>query len=243
MDRAAGAKCEVQTYGQGENCHWRLLSAEPASGGGAALEVRGPGGISLSFYSPMAGMHNALNATGAVAALAAAGLDAQQAAGLVAGFGGVKRRQEVLGRPGGVLVVDDFAHHPTAVRETLAAVKRFGLPGWAPGQGRLVAVFEPRTNTSKRGFFQHDYAQAFDAADQIFLREPPGVEDLAQDQRFSSVRLAGDLAARGKTASAFADTGALLADLAPALRPGDLCLIMSNGGFDGLHQRLIDNLA
>ena len=140
------------------------------------------------------------------------------------------------------MVVDDFAHHPTAVRETVGALARFGLPGWRPGRGRLAAVFEPRTNTSKRGFFQDDYAAAFDQADLVFLREPPGVEDIPPAERFSSARLAEALRARGSAARAFADTDALLAALLAELAPGDLCLVMSNGGFDGLHQRLLDGL-
>jgi UDP-N-acetylmuramate: L-alanyl-gamma-D-glutamyl-meso-diaminopimelate ligase len=226
----------------GPGWDWSLVGAEPAAGGGAALRLKAPNGWELNFTSPLAGEHNALNAAAAVAALSAAGLDPAKAAGLMAGFGGVRRRQQVRGVTHGVVVVDDFAHHPTAVRETTRAVARFGLPGWRPGQGRLVAVFEPRTNTSKTRRFQAEYAQAFDAADLVFLREPPGVEDLPPEQRFSSARLAGDLAARGTPATAHSDSEALLAALVGALAPGDLCLVMSNGGFDNLHQRLLDAL-
>jgi len=141
-----------------------------------------------------------------------------------------------------VLVVDDFAHHPTAVRETIKALARFGLPGWRPGSGRLVAVFEPRTNTSKTRRFQAEYATAFGGADLVLLREPPGAEDIALEQRFSSARLAAELSAQGIAAQAYADTDALLAALLKELRPGDLCLVMSNGGFDNLHQRLLEAL-
>ncbi len=243
MARAEAASCPVWTYGLGPQNQWRLLAVRPAPAGGAEITLRAPGGEELAMVSPLAGEHNALNAAGAVAALAAAGLPPERTAALLAGFGGVKRRQEVLGKAGGVLVVDDFAHHPTAVRETLAAVQRFGLPGWRPGAGRLVAVFEPRTNTSKRAFFQQHYATAFDSADLVLLREPPGVEEVPVAERFSSARLAGDLAARGLLAEAFADSDSLLAALLERLEPGDLCLIMSNGGFDGLHRRLLDALA
>jgi len=242
MDRAAGAACRVQTYGVGPGWDWSLVGIEPAPGGGAALRLKDPNGWELNFTTPLAGEHNALNAVAAVAALSAAGLESARAAGLMAGFGGVKRRQQVRGAAGGVVVVDDFAHHPTAVRETTKAVARFGLPGWRPGQGRLVAVFEPRTNTSKTKRFQDEYAQAFDAADLVFLREPPGVEDLPPEERFSSARLAQDLAARCITATALADSDALLTALLETLAPGDLCLVMSNGGFDNLHQRLLDAL-
>ena len=142
-----------------------------------------------------------------------------------------------------MVVVDDFAHHPTAVRETLSAVARFGVPGWSPGSGRLVAVFEPRTNTSKRGFFQDDYSAAFGAADLVLLREPPGVEEVPESERFSSARLASALKADAIEARAYQDTDALLAALLAELRPGDLCLVMSNGGFDNLHQRLLKGLS
>jgi UDP-N-acetylmuramate: L-alanyl-gamma-D-glutamyl-meso-diaminopimelate ligase len=189
------------------------------------------------------GEHNALNVVAGLAALVAAGLSAERAAAVQEGFGGVRRRQEVRGAAGGVVVVDDFAHHPTAVKETVAAVRRFGLGGWEPGSGRLVAVFEPRTNTSKRSFFQADYAGAFAGADLVLLREPPGAEEVPAAERFSSARLAAELSAAGMAARAFADTGALLQALAAELRPGDLCLVMSNGGFDGLHDRLLQELA
>jgi UDP-N-acetylmuramate: L-alanyl-gamma-D-glutamyl-meso-diaminopimelate ligase len=242
MARAAGAACRVETYGRGPGWDWSLLGVEPAEAGGAALRLRGPNGWELNFTSPLAGEHNALNAAAAVAALSAAGLEPARAAGLMAAFGGVKRRQQVRGAAGGVVVVDDFAHHPTAVAETTKAVARFGLPGWRPGDGRLVAVFEPRTNTSKTKRFQDEYAQSFGAADLVFLREPPDVEDVPAQERFSSARLARDLEAQGIPAAAHPDTDALLAGLLAELRPGDLCLVMSNGGFDNLHARLLEGL-
>ena len=241
--RVEAAPCPVLFYGNGEHCQWRLLAAQPARDGGSRLRVRAPGGGELDFHSPLAGEHNALNTTACLAALCAAGLSPAQAAEVQQGFGGVKRRQEVLGKARGVVVVDDFAHHPTAVRETLSAVARFGVRGWSPESGRLAAVFEPRTNTSKRGFFQNDYAAAFGPADMVFLREPPGVEDLPEAERFSSARLAQALRDNGTLAQAFADTDALLAALLAELGSGDLCLIMSNGGFDNLHQRLLQGLA
>ena len=243
---AQGAPCPVLGYGQGRDCAWRLLEATPHPRGGARLRVGMPEGRELEIHSPLPGRHNALNTVAACAALCAAGLEPEEAARVQAGFGGMRRRQEVRGRAGGVVVVDDFAHHPTAVRETVAALARFGLAGWVPpgrgGGGRLVAVFEPRTNTSRRGFFQQDYATAFAGADRVFLREPPGVEDIPPEERFSSRRLARELAARGIPATAYPDTDTLLEALAQELRTGDLCLIMSNGGFDQIHQRLLKRL-
>ena len=160
------------------------LGPSPPKTAGADIRLRAPGGEDISFFSPLPGEHNALNTVAACAALCAAGLSLSQASQAQAKFAGVRRRQEVRGQAGGVMVVDDFAHHPTAVYETGRALAAFGLPGRRPGAGRVVAVFEPRTNTSKRNFFQKQYAEAFDWADLIFLREPPGAEDVPPEERF-----------------------------------------------------------
>jgi UDP-N-acetylmuramate: L-alanyl-gamma-D-glutamyl-meso-diaminopimelate ligase len=242
LARARKAACPVETYGQGAANAWRLAGLEPAPGGGALLGIITPAGRSLEVISPLAGRHNALNALAGLAILCAAGLEPEEAAGLITGFGGVRRRQEIRGVAGGVTVVDDFAHHPTAVRETVTALADFGLPGWRPGDGRLVAVFEPRSNTSRRAYFQREYALAFDRADLVFLREPAALSGIAPEESFSSLRLAEELTARGLKARAFADSDALLAALLAELRSGDLALIMSNGGFDNLHIRLLDAL-
>jgi UDP-N-acetylmuramate: L-alanyl-gamma-D-glutamyl-meso-diaminopimelate ligase len=106
-----------------------------------------------------------------------------------------------------------------------------------------VTVFEPRTNTSRRNVFQQDYAAAFDQADLILIREAPGLEKIPPSERFSSARLVQDLEARGRSAIYFPDTDRLLADLLGRLESGDMVLIMSNGGFDGLHARLLEALA
>ena len=106
-----------------------------------------------------------------------------------------------------------------------------------------MAVFEPRTNTSRRSIFQAEYPDAFAAADEVFVREAPGLEKIPPGERFSSGRLVEDIRARGRAAHFFADTDGLLAELLRSLRPGDLAAILSNGGFDGLHRRLIQSLA
>ena len=132
--------------------------------------------------------------------------------------------------------MDDFAHHPTAVRETVRAVKS------THSSGRLIAVFEPRTNTSMRRVFQVEYATVFDPADVICIRKPPLLKKIPSGQRFSSEQLVKDLKARGKNAHYFLDTDAILDYLKTTAVPGDLVLIMSNGGFDNIHQRLLDLL-
>jgi UDP-N-acetylmuramate: L-alanyl-gamma-D-glutamyl-meso-diaminopimelate ligase len=151
-------------------------------------------------------------------------------------FEGIKRRQEIRGQKRQITVMDDFAHHPTAVRETVRAVKS------VVSTGRLIAVFEPRTNTSMRSVFQKEYAGVFDPADIICIRKPPLLNKIPSGQRFSSEQLVADLKIRGKDAHYFPETDAILDFLLITARPGDLVLIMSNGGFDNIHQRLLENL-
>jgi UDP-N-acetylmuramate: L-alanyl-gamma-D-glutamyl-meso-diaminopimelate ligase len=184
------------------------------------------------FTAPLLGRHNVLNCLAALAALTELGVSPEVLKEALAGFQGVKRRQEVACQCRGIVVLDDFAHHPTAVAATLEAVRQ-GFPG-----RRLVAAFEPRTNTSRRRVFQADYARAFAPAEVIFVREPPDLWKVPEGERFSSEQLAADLRAGGKEARYFPDTDALLAGLLETLRPGDVVLVMSNGDFDHLIPRL-----
>ena len=160
-------------------------------------------------------------------------------AGAIAGAAetlqGAKRRQEVLGERRGILAIDDFAHHPTAVRETIAAVKdRY--------RGRrLIAVFEPRSNSSRRSIFQEQYGQAFDCADLILIPEPPMMEKVPVGERFSSARLVEDLKTRGRDARYFPSTDKLLENLIEQTSEGDVVLFMSNGAFDNLPRRFMDH--
>ena len=136
-----------------------------------------------------------------------------------------------------ITVIDDFAHHPTAVRETLAALKA------AYPISRLVAVFEPRTNSSRRAVFQQDYAKAFFAADAVLLREPLPLAGVAAEELFSSAQLAADLRRNGmEDVHACPDTDSLLEHLGNSLVAGDVVAILSNGGFDNIHVRLLELL-
>jgi UDP-N-acetylmuramate: L-alanyl-gamma-D-glutamyl-meso-diaminopimelate ligase len=164
------------------------------------------------------------------------GVDMKTVGAALESFQGVKRRQEVRGERNGITIIDDFAHHPTEVRETVAAVRA------AYPSRRLVAVFEPRTNTSRQKFFQETYISSFDGADFVTLREPPDPEKFPADNRFSSRQLALALEARGRRASAFDSTDELIDFLVDFGKPGDVFLIMSNGGFDNIHERLLDLL-
>jgi len=151
-------------------------------------------------------------------------------------FQGVKRRLEVLGEYNNIMVIDDFAHHPTAVCETIQAVKSHY------GNRRLIAVFEPRSNSSRRNIFQNAYADSFTDADVVILPEPPMMDKIPLNERFSSPKLIADLKKRGIEAHYFPDNHALFGGLLARIKPGDVILVMSNGAFDNIQGRLVDYL-
>src|SRR5690606_7087020 len=161
------------------------------------------------------------------------GVAPEAIAAAFASFRGMKRRQEILGEAGGVIVVDDFAHHPTAVAATVAAVQE----RW-PSR-RTVAVFEPRSNSSRRKVFEDPYADALAEADAVFLSAPPLRHNDRPDDFLDAGAVAARIAARGAPAAAFGSADALLPPLLDALRPGDVALVMSNGSFGGLHRKLM----
>ncbi len=240
-DVVTGAACRV--YGYGLDVHegaWHAALGEVGPEG-QALAITLPGGVQVEASLPFPGRHNAANALAAIACAAELGIPADEAATALAAYRGVKRRQELRGEPRGIAVLDDFAHHPTAVRETLAAVK-----SQYAGR-RLVAIFEPRSNTSRRAVFQDAYAEAFDAADRVLIAEVPDTPIYSNTgevtERLSSERLAEALRARGTDATCPGAADAILADLLEASRPGDVLLVMSNGSFDGLCARLVEGLA
>jgi len=231
----ARAPCPVISYGTDGGTDWtiRNLAVKPE---GTFFDVVHQGELFSTCKSPMPGKHNALNALAVIAVLDRLGLDEQAIVGGLASFEGVRRRQEVRGVINNITVIDDFAHHPTAVRETLAALKQ------AYRGHRLVAVFEPRTNSSRRQIFQQDYVSSFDQADLVLVREPIPLQDVPADQLFSAQKLAADLTKRKIDAFSFADTDAILAYLQDTLLPGDVVAILSNGGFDNIHTRLLEIL-
>ena len=185
----------------------------------------------------LAGKHNCLNSLAVCAIMHHIGVSPQIIDHGLKNFAGVKRRQEVRGIEQGITVIDDFAHHPTAVRETLAALKG------SYKDRRLIAVFEPRTNSSRRSIFQSDYVKAFDSADLILLREPTPIEGLAEEELFSSARLAADLTReRQLFAESFPTTDDILNKLKSILAEGDVVAVLSNGGFDNIHTRLLDQI-
>lgn len=229
----SGRACRIDAYGRDAGSAWRLgsIAFDPPW---TRFETFKTGVAFGQFRTQLMGEHNLLNALAATAIADQFGIAPHIIDEGLTTFQGVKRRQEVRGVKNGVTVMDDFAHHPTAVRETLRAVKPF-YP-----HGRLIAVFEPRTHSSMRNIFQGVYPQAFGPADIVCIRKPSQLEKIPAGIRFSSEQLVEDLRRRGQRAYYFTDTEAIVAFLSLQTRPGDLVLVMSNGGFDNIHQRLLD---
>jgi UDP-N-acetylmuramate: L-alanyl-gamma-D-glutamyl-meso-diaminopimelate ligase len=181
-------------------------------------------------------LHNCLNAAAVAIIMHHRRVEPALIASGLAKFQGVKRRQEIRGVVRGITVIDDFAHHPTAVSETLQALKS------AYSDNRLIAVFEPRSNTSRRSTFQARYAQSFDSADITLVREPATDKPIDSRDSFSAHKLAADLSESGKHAQPFSDTDQIISYLVQKSRPGDVIAILSNGGFDNIHARLLKEL-
>jgi UDP-N-acetylmuramate: L-alanyl-gamma-D-glutamyl-meso-diaminopimelate ligase len=172
------------------------------------------------------------------AAATALGLSPVEFAAGLAAFGGVKRRQEVRGRAGGVTVIDDFAHHPRAVRETLAAIAA-GFPG-----ARVLACFEPRSNTSRRNLHQADYADpaCWSGAAGVFLLRPLPTDKVPEAERLDVDAVCASLAAGGTPAAAFPTVEGLASAVTAAARAGDVVVAMSNGAFGGIWDLLLAGL-
>ena len=225
----------VRTYGLDPSNDVSALNARTEDGGQRFTLTMG-GAPFGEMFLPMFGTHNLQNALGVCLIALTEGCSPSQIADGLASFEGMKRRQETRGTAGGVTIIDDFAHHPTAVRATLDAIRqRF------PDQ-RLVAVFEPRSNTSRRRAFEAPYSEAFDDADRVFISAPPVRHNDDADRMLDAGAVVRTIANRGTPATTHPNADALLPELIDELQDGDVALIMSNGGFGGLHQRLIDTL-
>ena len=184
----------------------------------------------------MVGTHNVRNALAAIAVATETGVGVDRIVEGLRAFAGIKRRLEVVGVADGVTVYDDFAHHPTAVAETLAAVRA------ANPQARIWAVFEPRSASSCRRVFQDDFARAFAGADEVLLA-PVFRSTLPDDERLSIPQLVRDLESRGQRAREAASIDEIVSVVVGEHRSGDLVVLMSNGGFGGIHQKLLRALA
>lgn len=225
----------VQTYGFQADSTWRLGKTR-FDNDWTAFEIFKEN-MSYGWYrTQMAGHHNLLNTLAAVAIADQLGTAPDTIADALTSFTGIRRRQEIRGIKNSITVIDDFAHHPTAVVETISAIR-----GRYP-KNRLIAVFEPRTHTSMRKVFQKTYTRAFDLADIICIRSPSMLHKVPQNQQLSSQKLVDDLILRKKEARHFSRTGKIIDYIVTTATPGDVILIMSNGGFDNIHERLLERL-
>ncbi len=236
VEIAAEAPCAVESYGVDPSYTWAIDTVQ-IDNAVSRFDVLKNGKLWSAMTVGMPGRHNCLNSLAVCAVMHHLDISPSTINKGLESFAGVKRRQEVRGIERGITVIDDFAHHPTAVRETLAALKS----GYS--NRRLVTVFEPRTNSSRRAIFQNDYATAFGSADLILLKEPSPIDGLAKEELFSSAKLAADLINNGKPAAeAFETTDDILDRLKNILQEGDVVAILSNGGFDNIHVRLLDQI-
>jgi UDP-N-acetylmuramate: L-alanyl-gamma-D-glutamyl-meso-diaminopimelate ligase len=235
-DVVGGARCRTAPYGRGRDVSWRgvLRSSGPD---GMEIEVSRDGRAYATFRSRQTGDQNLSNTLAVIAVADERGLSPADIGQGLATFEGVKRRQEICGIVDGVTVIDDFAHHPTAVRLTIE-----GTRARYPGR-RLWAIFEPRTNTSRRSIFQDDYVHSFDAADRIVIAAVDHPERVPEAQRLSVERMVRDLETRGLEALYVPEVPEIVAHLAAESRSGDILLVMSNGAFGGIHDRLLLALA
>jgi UDP-N-acetylmuramate: L-alanyl-gamma-D-glutamyl-meso-diaminopimelate ligase len=230
LDVMRNAHCRVETFGLGENNQWRAtdLKQTPA---GSAFRV-----MNSDFHVSLSGEFNVRNALAVVVIASLCGVSADKINAAFATFRNVKRRLEVRGEINGVTVLDDFAHHPTAIRETIRAI-RAKYPG-----RRLWALFEPRSNTTRRHFFQRELAEALSLADGVFIGKVDRLHELKESERLNPDKLVADITATGRPAYFKPDVRELVATLRPQLKPHDLVAVFSNGKFDGVHEKLLQSL-
>jgi UDP-N-acetylmuramate: L-alanyl-gamma-D-glutamyl-meso-diaminopimelate ligase len=234
LEVARAARCQVMTYGRpGSGADWTFEVAARGFGGRATLDVGRRGERLGTVETNLPGIYNKENLIGVVAVAASLGVELPAIARASRRFLGVRRRQEVRGIARGVTVIDDFAHHPTAIRETLLALKgRFG-------PGKLIAAFEPRSATSRRNVFQADFADALSVADEVVLAPLYAPEKVPEAERLDVERLAADLRREDIPARLIPTVEATVTHVAERAAPGDTVVIMSSGEYGGLHEKLL----
>ena len=233
----------VESFGYGDDAsppppsqpHWHARDVEFSESGTRFRAFRSDKEWG-SVETPLAGAFNVRNVLAVIAAAEAVKADRDGVREGLRTFASVKRRMEVRGEVRGVTVIDDFAHHPTAIRETIDAIRQ-------KYKGRrIVAVFEPRSYTAQRREFQNDYVRAFKDADEIVLASLFRPDRYTKETALDLKQLVRDLGSSGKGAKELKDADAIVKDLSPRLKEKDVVLIMSNGGFGGIHQKLLDAL-
>ena len=188
------------------------------------------------FKCGLYGEHNLQNVAGVLALLIELGIDPKKLFNGLQTFSGVKRRQEIRGVVNNITLIDDFAHHPTAVQETIKAIKT-KYP-----TSKVWSVFEPRSNTSRKNTFQHEFSASFEGSDIAIIAPPYKLEKLSKTECLNVDQLIDEIKKNGIEAFTFKNTDEIVKFIAKNARPGDVILVMSNGGFDNIHEKLLTAL-
>ncbi|MDE0836890.1 MAG: UDP-N-acetylmuramate:L-alanyl-gamma-D-glutamyl-meso-diaminopimelate ligase [Akkermansiaceae bacterium] len=230
LDVAAEAPCPVTTIGLGEGNSQRITDVkyEPTSSSFTLGEER--------YSVPMTGEFNVRNAAMAVSTARFGGLAADEIRDGLLAFEGIARRQELKGERNGIKVIDDFAHHPTAIRLAVQSIRQ-RYP-----DSRLWVLFEPRSNTTRRAVFQKELAEALAQADFAVVAAIPDLHKIPENDRLDPVRLSSDIAAMGGKGYYLADNTAIIAQVKAHAKPGDVVAVLTNGGFGGIHKQLLEEL-
>jgi UDP-N-acetylmuramate: L-alanyl-gamma-D-glutamyl-meso-diaminopimelate ligase len=227
------AVCKVETYGYLDGADWQIGDYR-FEGGLGCFSLTHLGKKQGDFQLAMIGRHNVENAAAVAALCLGLGLTADEINSAFKSFQGIKRRQEVVGVKKGVTVLDDFAHHPTAIRLTLEAVKEA-----YPGQ-RVWAVFEPRSATSRRKVFEQDFPDSFLVADKVVIAGLFAPDKISQEDRLDPEQVVSRLIEKGTDACYIQEVDDIVSFMAKNLKSGDVVLVMSSGGFGGIHQKILD---
>jgi UDP-N-acetylmuramate: L-alanyl-gamma-D-glutamyl-meso-diaminopimelate ligase len=236
IDRClARAFCSVERYGAGAAATWQIadLKFEPASTSWSLLR---DGKLWAELEFPLAGEYNVWNASAAAALATNSGISPDAIAGALKSFKSVKRRLEVKAEVNGITMIDDFAHHPTAIAATLSAL-RARYPG-----RRLWAILEPRSNTLRRNVFQEELGKSLAIADELVIANVFKSESIPEAERLDVSAVAAQLASTGHHARVLADVESIVQLCAPEMRSGDVVAILSNGGFGGIYEKLPQRL-
>jgi UDP-N-acetylmuramate: L-alanyl-gamma-D-glutamyl-meso-diaminopimelate ligase len=227
----SGALCRVERYGFSDEAGWQMRNLRHEDGL-SRWEVWRGGALWADLKMSLAGEHNALNATAAAALAFGQGVSKEMIQAALASFKNVKRRLEVRAEVGGVTVIEDFAHHPTAIRETLRALRAV-YP-----HARLWAVLEPRSNTLRRKVLEAELVESLRLADRVVLAGVFQQQRIPEDERLHPEDVVKALNGAGTEAKFCPDVEAIVNGIAPQLAPGDVVALLSNGGFDRIYEKL-----
>ncbi|HMJ21885.1 MAG TPA: UDP-N-acetylmuramate:L-alanyl-gamma-D-glutamyl-meso-diaminopimelate ligase [Terriglobales bacterium] len=231
----ARAFCPVERYGNTKNATWQVTNLR-LDASSTAWSVLQNGAHWADFEFSLAGEYNVMNATAAAALAAGCGISKEQIVLALKTFKSVKRRLEVRAQVNGITIIDDFAHHPTAIAGTLRA-----LHARYPG-ARLWAILEPRSNTLRRNIFQNELARSLAVADEVVVANVFKSESIPERERMDVAALAVELQKQGRRARIIADADEIVRTVATEMRPGDVVAILSNGGFGGIYEKLPQRL-